>query len=261
MTAKVVVVGGGNMGAALARGLVSSGWDPGSLAVAEPDSARRASLIELLPGVQIHESPVAADGAVVAVKPGDAEPACRAVAAAHISRVLSVMAGVRIASLESWVGATVVVRAMPNTPALLGAGAAAISGGTRAEEADLSWAEEILGSVGTTVRVPEASLDAVTGLSGSGPAYLFYVAEALIEAGSALGLPEEVSRSLVLQTFRGSALMLAEAGEAPEVLRARVTSPGGTTEAGIGVLAEAGVAPAFERAVTAAARRSAELGG
>jgi pyrroline-5-carboxylate reductase len=258
---KIVVVGGGNMGSALVSGLVASGWGPADLAVAESDPLRRDALGDLLPGVAVHDSPVAAQGAVLAVKPQDAESACVSLGDTGISRVLSLMAGVRIERLESWlVDGVAVVRSMPNTPSLLRQGAAAISPGTRAGEREMCWAEEILGAVGSTVRVPEDMIDAVTGVSGSGPAYLFYVAEALIRAGTEQGLPEEVSRTLVLKTFRGSAAMLEESGERPEVLRARVTSPGGTTEAALGVLHEAGFAEVLGRAVAAAAERSRQLG-
>jgi pyrroline-5-carboxylate reductase len=249
------------MGTAIVRGLLAAGWEPRSLAVAEADPGRRSGLAEALSGTALSAEPVAADGAVVAVKPQDAEGACRSLGPIGIPRVLSVMAGVPLARIESWLGpAAVVVRAMPNTPALVGAGISAISGGSAARGADLDWAEEVLGAVGRVVRVPESSLDAVTGLSGSGPGYLFYVAEAMIAAGAAAGLPEDVSRALVLQTFAGSARLLVESGEPPEVLRGRVTSPGGTTEAGLRVLGDRAVAAAFTEAVAAAAERSRQLG-
>jgi len=261
------VVGGGNMGTALLRGLLAAGWEPGRLAVAEADAARRSVVARQLEGIEVVEDveaaaePLAADGAVVAVKPADGEAACSALGRGGVKRVLSVMAGVRLTSLESWLGPQVaVVRAMPNTPALVGAGMSAVSGGSRATERDVEWAEEVLGAVGRVVRVPEPQLDVVTGLSGSGPGYLFYVVEAMIEAGVAEGLSEEVSRALVIQTFAGAARLLAESGETPEVLRARVTSPGGTTEAGLAALTGRDVAGAFSAAVAAAAERSRELG-
>jgi pyrroline-5-carboxylate reductase len=149
---------------------------------------------------------------------------------------------------------------MPNTPALVGAGAAAIAAGTHAGDEELAWAEEILGSVGVVVRVGETLLDAVTGLSGSGPGYLFLVAEALIEAGVLAGLPRDVSRTLVTQTLLGSARLLAESGDTPEDLRAVVTSPGGTTAAGLRALEVGGVRAAILEAVLAATARSRELG-
>jgi pyrroline-5-carboxylate reductase len=151
------------------------------------------------------------------------------------------------------------VRSIPNTPALLGKGAAAMCGGAFATDEDLAWAESILGSVGTVVRVPEPLLDAVTGLTGSGPAYLFLVAEALIDAGVLAGLTRPVADALVRQLFVGSAAMLSEQGD-PVALRAMVTSPAGTTAAGVRVLEEHGLRSAFLEAVLAATQRSQELG-
>ena len=180
------------MGAALVTGLLSSGWaGPGELLVVEPVASRRDDLRASHPGLLVAgDLDSAADGAVLAVKPGDAEAACRALADAGVARVLSIAAGVTLTKLESWVGrGTPVIRAMPNTPALVGCGAAAIASGVAASDADMVWAEGILAAVGTVERVDEALLDAVTGLSGSGPAYVFLVAEALIEAGVAVGLP------------------------------------------------------------------------
>ena len=171
------------------------------------------------------------------------------------------MAGVPTARLQAWLGDGVpLVRAMPNTPALVGAGAAAIAPGPAAGDADLDWAEGILTAVGAVQRVPESLLDAVTGLSGSGPAYVFLVAEALIEAGVLNGLPRATASVLAIQTLVGSARLLAESGDSPEGLRAAVTSPGGTTAAGLRVLENKGVRSAFLEAVTAATERSRELG-
>jgi pyrroline-5-carboxylate reductase len=150
---------------------------------------------------------------------------------------------------------------MPNTPALVGSGASAIAAGSHAREADLVWAEEILGAVGEVVRVPESLLDAVTGLSGSGPAYIFLVVEALIDAGVLAGLPRPISTQLTVQTLLGAARLLTETGEGPEALRAAVTSPGGTTAAGVRALEAAAVRSALLEAVMAATERSRELGG
>jgi pyrroline-5-carboxylate reductase len=149
---------------------------------------------------------------------------------------------------------------MPNTPALVGCGAAAIAPGAAAGDDDLAWAEEILSAVGVVQRVDEGLLDAVTGLSGSGPAYVFLVVEALIDAGVHAGLSRAVSRTLVVQTLLGSARLLAESGDEPEALRAAVTSPGGTTAAGLRALEARAVRSALLEAVLAAARRSKELG-
>lgn len=262
MATRVCLVGGGRMGEALVAGLLSAGWAAAEdVAVAESVASRREQLAQRFPGLHVVAHPVAAEGAVVAVKPADVQPACAAIAATGSTRVLSIAAGVPLRRLEQALGEGVaVVRAMPNTPALVGAGAAAIAAGTAASGADLDWAEGLLRAVGTVVRVPEALLDAVTGLSGSGPAYVFLVVEALTEAGVLAGLPRDVSAQLTIQTLTGAARMLAEAGEAPEALRAAVTSPGGTTAAGLRVLEAAGVRSAFLEAVAAATVRSQELG-
>jgi pyrroline-5-carboxylate reductase len=245
------------MGTALVGGLLAAAWDLTDISVVESDQGRRSALALTLPGVSVKAEPVAAEGAVVAVKPGDGEAACRSLAATGIRRVLSIMAGIRLGSLESWLGPEVaVVRAMPNTPALVGAGVSALAGGSGAGEAEVGWAEEILGTVGKVVRMEEDALDAATGLSGSGPAYVFLVAEALIEAGIRVGLAPEVSRTLALETVAGAGRLLIETGEGPAELRAQVTSPGGTTEAGVARLEANGLRRAFEEAVGAATERS-----
>lgn len=247
------------MGEALIAGLVTAGWNESDIAVAEPVDARRAELAARWPRLTVVANPVAAEGALIAVKPADVESAC---AGLESSRVLSIAAGVTIANLESWLDPGVaVVRAMPNTPAQVGAGAAAIAAGSAATAADLDWAEGILSAVGIVVRVPEDLLDAVTGLSGSGPAYLFLVTEALIRAGVAAGLPDDVSHKLAIQTVVGSARLLDQPGSDPAALRAAVITPGGTTEAGLEVLNERGLEDAFRDAVAAATRRSRELAG
>jgi pyrroline-5-carboxylate reductase len=252
------------MGAALVSGLLSAGWaEAGQVLVVEPVAARREELMaaHLGLGVAAELGGDGAEGAVVAVKPGDVEAACRSLAFTGVPRVLSIAAGVTLAKLESWLApGTAVVRAMPNTPALVGCGAAAIAAGTAASDDDLAWAEGILAAVGTVERVGEPLLDAVTGLSGSGPAYVFLVAEALIEAGVAAGLPRPVAENLTVQTLLGSARLLAESGERAESLRAAVTSPGGTTAAGLAALESRAVRAAFLEAVAAATRRSKELG-
>jgi pyrroline-5-carboxylate reductase len=256
---ELVIVGGGRMGEALLGGLLAAKWaEPGELAVVEPVAARRDDLGARYPGVTVTAEPVAAAGAVLAVKPADVTAACATLTA---GRVLSIAAGVPLATMEAALPAgTSVVRAMPNTPAVVGAGAAAIAGGSAASEDDLAWAEGILGAVGEVVRVPEKLLDAVTGLSGSGPAYVFLVAEALIDAGVLVGLPRDISTKLAVQTLLGSARLLAESGDTPEALRAAVTSPGGTTAAGLRALESAGVRSAIMDAVAAATQRSMQLG-
>ncbi len=261
MVTRLAVVGGGRMGEALVGGLLAAGWAPADeLCVVERVGARRAALVERFPDVAVQDAVPPAEGVVVAVKPGDVADACADVAGAGVGRVLSIAAGVPIATLEAALGEVAVVRAMPNTAALVGAGAAAIAPGRYAGDADLAWAEEILSAVGEVVHVPEPLLDAVTGLSGSGPAYVFLVAEALVDAGVLAVLPHDISRRLALQTLLGAARLLTETGESPQVLRAAVTSPGGTTAAGLRVLEAAGARSAVIEAVAAATARSRELG-
>lgn len=258
---RLQIIGGGRMGEALLGGLVASGWATGDLAVVEAIEARRAELADRFPGVAVLAEPQAAHGIVVAVKPGDVAGAIHASVQAGAERVLSIAAGVTIEALQQAAGGSVpVVRAMPNTPALVGQGASAIAGGTHAGSDDLDWAESILGAVGRVVRVTEPQLDAVTGLSGSGPAYVFLVAEALIEAGVLAGLPRDTATELATQTLLGSATLLSVSDEGAPELRAAVTSPGGTTAAGLRALEAAGVRSAFIDAVVAATERSRELG-
>jgi pyrroline-5-carboxylate reductase len=261
VTARLQIVGGGRMGEALLGGLLASGWAaPAEVVVVEALEGRRAELAAAHPGVRVTAAAEAADGVVLAVKPADVPAAATAAAGAGAGRVLSIAAGVPLARLEAALGDLPVVRAMPNTAALVGAGASAIAPGRHAGDDDLAWAEAVLGAVGTVVRVAEPLLDAVTGLSGSGPAYVFLVAEALIEAGVLVGLPRDVSTVLATQTLLGAARLLAEGDQPPEALRAAVTSPGGTTAAGLRVLEAHGVRSALLEAVAAATERSRELG-
>lgn len=257
---ELVVVGGGKMGEALVGGLLASGRATDAITVVEPDPDRRSQLANRFEGLVVVAEPVAAAAAVVAVKPQHVAEVCRALGGLGVPRILSIAAGVRLATMEAQVPGTVaVVRAMPNTPALVGLGAAAIAGGSAAGQDDLLWAEGVLAAVGTVVRVSEEQLDAVTGLSGSGPAYVFLVAEALIDAGVLVGLPRDVAVDLTVQTLRGAAGLLAT-GEAPAALRASVTSPGGTTAAGLRALESAGMRAGFADAVVAATERSRQLG-
>ena len=258
---RLVVVGGGRMGHALLGGLLRSGWAaPGELGVVEPLASVRSGLVKRYPGVVVSETGLAAESAVLAVKPADARAGCRTVSDSGCRRAISIMAGVKIAQLETWLGRDVaVLRAMPNTPAVLGAGASALAGGTSVTESDFTWAEGVLSSLGVVARLPEYQLDAVTGLSGSGPAYVFLLAEALVDAGVNEGLDREVSRLLAVQTLLGSARLLAETGDSPETLRAAVTSPGGTTAAGLRVLEAHGFRSSVLEAVAAAADRSREI--
>jgi pyrroline-5-carboxylate reductase len=254
------------MGEALAIGLVDAGWEPDRIVIAEIDADRRRVVEARLPDVRVVPSPAwaAADAEVlvVALKADDVVPALESCAEALPDRalVLSIAAGVTIESLEAAAPGRPVVRAMPNTGALVRQCAAAIAAGTLATEADLEVAERVLGAVGIVARVPERLLDAVTGLSGSGPAYIFLVAEAMIEAGVLVGLTRDVAAVLVRQTLLGAATLLGDGTEGPEALRAAVTSPGGTTAAGLQVLESHRVRAAFMEAVEAATRRSRDLG-
>ena len=262
----VALIGGGKMGAALLGGLLGGGWEPDRLAVAEVDADRRHALEREFPKIRVVPSPAwavaDADVAIVAVKPGDVAASLQAAepSLASSTLVLSIAAGVTIATIEALVPGRPVVRAMPNTPAVVGVGASAIAAGRHAHDQHLELAARLLGAVGIVVTVGEPALDAVTGLSGSGPAYVFLVAEAMIEAGVLVGLPRDVSTQLVVQTLLGSATLLAQGDDGPEVLRAAVTSPGGTTAAGLRELESARLRAAILDAVSAATRRSKELG-
>ncbi len=258
MAPRLQVIGGGKMGEALVAGLVDGGWSPSEIVVVDSVAARRDELVAAHPGLDVRAAGGVGLDVLLAVKPGDAAAALAGLAPA---RVLSIAAGVTTAALEAATpDGTPVVRAMPNTPALVGQGAAAIAPGAHAGDADLAWAEEVLGAVGTVVRVPEGQLDAVTGLSGSGPAYVFLVAEALVDAGVLVGLPRPTAEALATQTLLGAATLLAEGGRSAADRRADVTSPGGTTAAGLRALETAGVRAAVLDAVVAATERSRELG-
>ena len=257
----ITFVGGGNMGAALVEGLIRSGESPTGITIVETSADRRKVLAEKFPGVTLAESIGQCRAGVIAVKPGGAAEVCRELSAAGAERVLSIAAGVSVETLQAAAsGSTAVLRAMPNTPALVGEGAAGICASSRCTSADVAWARAILGAVGLVVEVPESLIDAVTAISGSGPAYLFLIAEAMIDAGVANGLPRDVADLLVRQLLVGSARLLQQTGEAPEDLRAKVTSPNGVTAAAIEALERAGVRSAIRQTVDAAVRRSREMG-
>ena len=200
-------------------------------------------------------------GVVVCVKPEHAEAVMRLAGARGATRLLSVVAGLSTARIEATLPSPIaVIRAMTNTPVLVRKGVSAIAGGAHVSKDDLDWAESILGAVGTVVRVTERNIDAVSGLSGPMPAYLYLVVEALIEAGVHQGLSRDVAHQLVVGTFEGSAALLTSTGATPEELRHQVTSPGGTTAAGLRTLEHRAVRSAFIDAVTAAADRSRQMG-
>lgn len=261
MAFELVVIGGGNMGAALLGGLLeSASLAAAEVAVVEPYAPRRAELEERFAGVTVTTDVPACSSAVIAVKPPDVPAVAAAAVAAGVTRVLSVAAGVTTATIACATGDGVtVLRAMPNTPALVGQGVSALCGAPGTADADLDWAERVLAGVGLVVRVAESQLDAVTGLTGSGPAYVFLVAEALIDAGVVAGLPRATVERMVAHLLVGSSALLAERGD-PAALRAMVTSPGGTTAAGVRVLEQRAVRSAFIEAVQAATARSRELG-
>ena len=260
---KLQMIGGGKMAEALLGGLVERGWaSPDELHVVEPSEERHGVLKAAYPGISVSNVPVPGVDAIIAVKPNIVELVLPVLSEAGVDRVLSIAAGVRTAAMEAGLPeGTRVVRCMPNTPALVGQGAAAIAGGWAATEVDLDWAAEILSAVGTVVIVEEPDIDAVTGVSGSGPAYVFHLAEAMTAAGIAEGLTPETADALTRQTLLGAATLLSESGEDPAQLRINVTSPNGTTQAGLEVFAEADFMGLVARVVKAAADRSRELGG
>lgn len=264
----VTVLGGGHMGRALLSGLLRSGTRPERLSVGEASEAARGALMRELGVSATADNARAVDGAavvVLAVKPQQARAAVTALAPllrAQRPLLLSVAAGVRISTLESWCGPGVpVARAMPNRPALLGAGATALYAPPSVDAAQRGAAERIARAVGEVVWVSEEDLlDVVTALSGSGPAYFFLLAELMAEAAAGLGLPAAVARRLAAATLHGAGLMAA-AGEADLAqLRAEVASAGGTTEAALAVFAAADLGATVERVLAAAARRGRELG-
>jgi pyrroline-5-carboxylate reductase len=263
---RIALLGAGRMGEALLAGLLDSDFEPGGISVAEIDPERRRVIEEGHPGVRVVPSPAwaaaDADVVIVALTPQHVSEALESAAPSlgEHALVLSIAAGITIAELEAAAPGRPVIRAMPNTPALVRRGASAIAAGTHAQDSDLDQAERLLGAVGIVVRVPEKMLDAVTGLSGSGPAYVFLLAEALVEGGVLNGLPRDVATTLVQQTIFGAGALLVDSGEGPEALRAAVTSPGGTTAAGLRALEQGSMRGLVLDAVTAATERSRELG-
>jgi pyrroline-5-carboxylate reductase len=261
-------IGGGNMAGAIARGLVAAGVAGPRIAVAEPAPATRAALAAALPGATVGADNAAvaafADVLVLAVKPQVLAEVATALAPARRAGqvVVSVAAGVRLASLAGWLGAgTALVRAMPNQPALIGAGITALVGSPGLPPAAGARAEQVLAAAGRTVWLPDESLmDAVTAVSGSGPAYFYLLVELMERAGQALGLPAELAAALARQTALGAGRTLAETGADPAALRAAVTSPGGTTAAALAEFERADLAAIVTRALTAARDRGAELG-
>lgn len=260
---RIAIIGAGVMGETLLAGLIRSGHDVADLAVGEK-RADRAEELRARYGVRVLSNleAAAADTVLLVVKPQDMTGVLVEIADALRpgQLLVSLAAGITTALVEQHVPAGVaVVRVMPNTPALVDAGMAAISGGAHATEEQLARAEGLLAATGKVIRVPEDQQDAVTAVSGSGPAYVFLVVEAMIEAGVALGLPHATASELTLQTLTGAAKLLTETGERPESLRAKVTSPNGTTAAAIAQLEDHDLRGAFQAALRAARDRSVEL--
>lgn len=263
--AVVAVLGAGVMGETLLSGLIRAGRRVDDLLIAEKREERAVELRERY-GVEVVtpiEAAKRADTLLLVVKPQDMAGLLDSIAE-HIqphALVVSLAAGVTTTYLESRLPkGTAVVRVMPNTPALVDQGMAALSPGAHCDEAQLAHAEDLLQAVGRTVRIAERLQDAVTAISGSGPAYLFFVVESMIEAGVLLGLPRTLATELVVQTAYGAATMLRETGEHPTVLREQVTSPGGTTASALRELETHRVRAAFLSAMEAARDRSRELG-
>ncbi|TWE06912.1 pyrroline-5-carboxylate reductase [Rudaeicoccus suwonensis] len=260
----VAVIGAGVMGEALLSGLIRSGRPATQLIVADRSPDRLMQIqeryaVRTAPGA---EAAAQASTVVIAVKPQDMAGLLREIGAQLRggTLVVSLAAGITTAFLEEHLpDGTPVARVMPNTPALVDEGMAAVSAGSHCETHHLWEAQDLMRACGKVISLPEDQLDAVTAISGSGPAYIFYVVEAMIEAGVLLGLPRNTSTELVVQTLYGAATMLRDTGEHPTVLRERVSSPGGTTMAALRELDDHKVRAAFLTAMEAAATRSAEL--
>lgn len=270
-TPHIVFIGAGNMARAIIGGLLASGTSPDTITACEPDLARVRDLESQ--GIQVSCDNAAAtaraDLLVLAVKPQIMRQVCEPLAAAVQARqplVISVAAGLQLATLEQWLGGQLsLVRCMPNTPALVQCGASALFANPRVSEMQKFQAQALMKATGLALWVEqEAQLDAVTAVSGSGPAYYFLMMEAMIAAGQALGLSEETARALTLQTALGAAQMATQSPLAPAQLRAQVTSPGGTTEQAIQRFQQDGYEAMVERAMRACAQRAealaAELG-
>ncbi|HEX9694432.1 MAG TPA: pyrroline-5-carboxylate reductase [Actinomycetota bacterium] len=266
MTRRVAFLGGGKMGEALVSGLIRSGGrNPDEIMVTARREERVRELAERNGVAATLSNPEAVEWAetvVLTVKPQDIEALLGQVAE-HVTPehlVVSFAAGVRTSFVEKHLDSSVpVVRVMSNVAVLVDEAMSVVSPGSQAEDKHLSVAEELLGYVGKVIRLPEVHLDAITATSGSGPAYFFLLAEAMIEACILLGLSRDVATELIIQTMLGSAKMLRDTGKHPVELREMVTSPGGTTIAAIRHLEEAGVRAAFLNAIDAARHRSAEL--
>jgi pyrroline-5-carboxylate reductase len=261
-------IGGGNMGRALVGGLIAGGHAPSRIRVADAAESCRAMCAERYGVVVTDDNRAAcadADVVVLAVKPQQLRDVCLALAPAiaPTSLVLSIAAGITLGHLQTWLGeGRAIVRAMPNTPAQIGCGAAGLYANAAVSEAQHALADRLLTAVGVAEWLADESLmDAVTALSGSGPAYVFLLLELLEQAGSDLGLPAALSRNLALATVEGAARLARASDEEPATLRRQVTSPGGTTERALMSFNEADLAGIVRRALGAARDRGRELAG
>lgn len=265
--ARIVFIGGGNMAGSLVRGLISDGFAGTNICVAEPNAQRRQEIASAF-GVNVAADNCAAlteaDIVVLATKPQVLETVCRQLADCIPSPaplIVSIAAGVRTKAILGWLGRELpLVRTMPNTPAAVGAGISALYAAPETSQDQRNQAESLMRAVGATVWVnDEALLDAVTAVSGSGPAYFFLLMESIQQAGNELGLSPEVARLLTLQTAFGAAKIALESGDEASVLRQKVTSPGGTTEKALEVLRSGDFEEIVIKAVKAASKRGAEL--
>ena len=263
----IAFIGGGNMARSLVGGLIARGVDAGTIRVAEPVAALREALAADF-GVKVFaqatDAVAGADLWLLAVKPQVMRGVCTDLApAARIQRpiAVSIAAGITASQLQRWLGGeAAVIRAMPNTPALLGAGVTGLYANERVDDTGRGRTERLLASAGRTVWITdEAKMDAVTAVSGSGPAYVFLLAEAMEAAARAEGLADDAARTLVLQTVLGAARMLTESDEAPAELRRRVTSPNGTTQAAIETFQAGGFETLVAQAIRAATERGRQL--
>ncbi|MGH8172527.1 MAG: pyrroline-5-carboxylate reductase [Rhodanobacteraceae bacterium] len=263
----IAFIGGGNMARSLIGALIRGGAHARSIAVAEPDEAARASLAHEF-GIATHaanaDAVVGAQTIILAVKPQVMRDVCAEIATAlgeSTPLVITIAAGIRLDQMQTWLGAAMpIVRCMPNTPALIGAGATGLIANSQTNAEQKQRAEAILGAAGRTAWIErEELMDTVTALSGSGPAYFFLLVEALEDAAVAQGLPRETARMLASQTCLGAGRMLVESREAPGTLRERVTSPGGTTAAALDAFGAGGLRELVAKAVDAATRRGQEL--
>ena len=263
----ILFIGGGNMATSLIGGLIADGCEPGRLRISEPD-AQRLNVLQERFGVQTTtdnaDASASADVVVLAVKPQTLPAVAMEISSAvqsHQPLVISIAAGIRTDAINRWLGGDVaLVRGMPNTPALVQSGATGLFATPTVSTAQRELAESILRAVGLTLWVDnEDLLDAVTAVSGSGPAYFFLFMEAMQAAGTELGLSPDDARLLTLQTAFGAARMALESEDPPAVLRARVTSPGGTTERALEVFESEHLRAIMQRALTAARDRSKEL--